>query len=475
MPSNQYTPDRKFVFQSELVFKLSWIWIVVNAGVMLSGILIYSPASLWRWVVSIIIVTVIGLVSLLLNRLGYTKTASYVLPGLLFLHIVRLAYTGGGTALPGIMNFIPIVLTTGFLLGRKNGLIMAFLCVAVTFALALMETHNLLPPVNFSRSPIGQAIALILPISITASIQFFATKHIENANRALKKSKANLQTIMSATDVVYALIDEKRKVVSFNKAAFDFVKRELQATLKSGDDLGSFFRQERAGETVKIIGDVLSGKHINHETDYIRPDGTCNYYQVSLTPVDDGDSHASFLLTLTDITERKRAQAKIVERESQLTTLFENMEGATSLLDIEKKYVLFNKRFIQDHRLLSGTDPYVGQLVYDFLPPDILEKRHKMLDNVLKGNKEVVEADHIRNDKRVHYRSSFSPVITDGKVIGISTFSLDLSKSKEAEIQIRESEEKFRMSFMTSQDAFYIGTLADGKIIDVNEGFYIVF
>lgn len=333
-----YYPDREKNFQSEFVFKLSWIWIIVNAGVMLSGIFIYAPASFSRWVTNIIIVTIIGLVSLVLNRLGRIKTASYVLPGFLFLNIVRLGYLGGGTILPGIMNFVPIILTTGFLLGKKKGLVMALLCIAATFTLALLETHDLLPAVNFSRSPIGRAIALVLPVSITGVIQFFATEHIENAYGALRKSEANLQTIMNTTGIVYVLVDDKKRIVSFNKAAQDFLARELNTTANIGDNLSIFFRKEWVHEADKISSDVLAGKSISYETAYIQPDGTCNYYHVNLAPIGAESDHAGLLLAKTDITEIKKAEneirslnetleAKVEERTSELKEANRELEA----------------------------------------------------------------------------------------------------------------------------------------------------
>jgi two-component system cell cycle sensor histidine kinase/response regulator CckA len=52
---------------------------------------------------------------------------------------------------------------------------------------------------------------------------------------------------------------------------------------------------------------------------------------------------------------------------------------------------------------------------------------------------------------------------------------LDITKRKKTEEALAESEEKFRKAFLTSPDAVYIGTLVEGKILEVNERFEEIF
>ncbi|MCW8891848.1 MAG: PAS domain-containing protein, partial [Deltaproteobacteria bacterium] len=58
----------------------------------------------------------------------------------------------------------------------------------------------------------------------------------------------------------------------------------------------------------------------------------------------------------------------------------------------------------------------------------------------------------------------------DGLPITIGNM-IDISWKKEAEAELRESEEKFRVAFSTSPDAIMLTKLEDGKCIEVNEGF----
>ncbi|WAC13184.1 PAS domain-containing protein [Dyadobacter pollutisoli] len=183
----------------------------------------------------------------------------------------------------------------------------------------------------------------------------------------------------------------------------------------------------------------------------------------------------AILGSIMDITERKKAEAKILERESLLTALFENIEGSLALYDVNKKIMLFNSHFAHNYRLFTNHEPKVGDGVHDFVLEENRDEPSKMMDSALKGNKVVLEKDYHNNGKFSSFRTSFNPVINDGKVTGFTSFSLDLTQSKEAELRLKESEEKFRLSFMTSNDAFYIGTLHDGRIIDANNSFYSLY
>ena len=53
--------------------------------------------------------------------------------------------------------------------------------------------------------------------------------------------------------------------------------------------------------------------------------------------------------------------------------------------------------------------------------------------------------------------------------------AIDITVSKLTEESLQESEEKFRSSFMTSHDAFYIGSMDEGVIYEVNDVFEEVF
>jgi two-component system cell cycle sensor histidine kinase/response regulator CckA len=62
-----------------------------------------------------------------------------------------------------------------------------------------------------------------------------------------------------------------------------------------------------------------------------------------------------------------------------------------------------------------------------------------------------------------------------GRVVGFEGVTRDISERRLAEEALRKTEEKFRTAFMTIHDAFYIATLEEGLISEVNNRFEDVF
>jgi two-component system, cell cycle sensor histidine kinase and response regulator CckA len=75
---------------------------------------------------------------------------------------------------------------------------------------------------------------------------------------------------------------------------------------------------------------------------------------------------------------------------------------------------------------------------------------------------------HIKADSQTLRDASGTPV----RIVGTN---MDVTERVRAEEALRSSEEKFRMAFTTGPDAFYLASIDDGKIIEVNPVFEDIF
>ncbi len=187
-------------------------------------------------------------------------------------------------------------------------------------------------------------------------------------------------------------------------------------------------------------------------------------------PLRDGAGKLAGAIAIeVDITERK---------ESEL--LFKNLveKSLVGVYIIQGgKFIYVNPKFARDlyysrEDLLALDD--VRQIVDDsYVPVELEEWRTKLASGIIDDFH--IELKYRRKDGKVIWAEVFcGETLYKGAKAILGTFN-DITERKEAEVRIRESEEKFRMSFMTSQDAFYIGTLQEGRILDVNNSFCNLF
>jgi PAS domain S-box-containing protein len=132
------------------------------------------------------------------------------------------------------------------------------------------------------------------------------------AEGILKRSEANLKTIMDTTDTAYALLDKKLNVMAFNQMAVKFVNSQFNHTPVKGDQLSDYFPSERFPQFIKYAEEVLQGRNISYEINYPQLDGSVFWYYVRLFQItNDKNEIFGMMLALSDITERKNAEGSL--------------------------------------------------------------------------------------------------------------------------------------------------------------------
>ena len=165
----------------------------------------------------------------------------------------------------------------------------------------------------------GRAVRLSLTNDVTERLK---------AEDSLRKSEANLQTILSTTDTAYASFDTEFKLLAYNPTAFDFIREQYHHMPKEGDYLGDFIPAYRWPKVVDLAKQVTEGRYINYEVDYPQDDGTLRWYDVKLSPLTDGsDCISGMLVALYDITERKNAEQNLQTAYERIQDHIDSIKG----------------------------------------------------------------------------------------------------------------------------------------------------
>ena len=130
--------------------------------------------------------------------------------------------------------------------------------------------------------------------------------------KALKRYKANLQTILEITDTAYTLFDRQLNVTGFNQMAVSFVIEQYNHMPAKGDRLADYFPKERFPKFLEYANKVLAGGNVSYEISYPQSDGSLAWYYVRLFPITNDENEIfGIILALSNITERKNAEENL--------------------------------------------------------------------------------------------------------------------------------------------------------------------
>jgi len=141
------------------------------------------------------------------------------------------------------------------------------------------------------------------------------------AEELLRKSEANLQTILNTNDTAYALLDHDLNVLEYNNKALAFAKNEFNFDPENGGKIFERLPESRRLRFFEYIDDVFKGNTISYEVMYTQPDGVSIWYYVRMFPIADKEEEIhGLVLAITDITERKAAEESLQSAYERIKT-----------------------------------------------------------------------------------------------------------------------------------------------------------
>lgn len=291
---------------------------------------------------------------------------------------------------------------------------------------------------------------------------------LKQTKAALRDSEHRLATIVNSAMDAIILVDAQQRIRHFNSAA------ERMFGLSANEAIGTCLTRLVQGQILAADGDrhtgaasetsgrreEIRGRRVNGETFPIEA-------SVSRSETSDG---VVLTLVFRDITERKQAEDALLESRERLSGIINAAMDAIVSVDAQQRIIGFNPAA---ERMFGLTSVEAMGENLERLMPERFRSAHKYevrnFGRIRSPARRMGSAGEItgvrRDGQEFPIESSVSQISVGGKDI-FTAILRDISKRKQMEASLRESESRFRALFESSADALLL--VDETGILDCN-------
>ena len=191
-----------------------------------------------------------------------------------------------------------------------------------------------------------------------------------------------------------------------------------------------------------------------------------------------GENIVGRVCSFRDITERQRKEAALRESEEQYRRIIETTSEGVWIVDAENKTVFANNRMAE---MLGYTlDEMLGMPLLAFINEEWQSLTIAALTYAqrrVQSSKESFDFQLRRKDgSNLWAIVSANPIFdAAGQYAGALGMFTDITRRKQAEVEIQQSEQKYRNLFDNSLVGMFRSSLTDGTVLDANAAIFRMF
>ena len=289
--------------------------------------------------------------------------------------------------------------------------------------------------------------------------QYVAIRADITERKRAEEEAAQLAAIVEFSDDAIIGRDLQGIVTSWNAGAerlFGFTAHQMV-----GQPIARIIPSGCQQEEMEALNRIKQGESVRIiDTERLRKDGTLVPISVTVSPIKDSSGNVIGASKVArDITERKRADAALVEHEEILRLYAEHIPAAVAMFDCDMKYLVVSQRWLEVYNLQNQL--VVGRSHYEVFP-EIPQRWIDIHRRCLAGAVEVCNEDPFaRADGTTNWiRWEVRPWRkADGSIGGLVIFSEDITERKQAQERLQE-----QASLLRETQARLHSTLAAGSI-----------
>jgi PAS domain S-box-containing protein len=296
----------------------------------------------------------------------------------------------------------------------------------------------------------------------------------KKAEEALRESERKLRDIIDTSPDGIVWVDTIGKITLVNKKGFEitgFSEKDLIG--KNFMDVEALTQESKEKILESFMKRIEGVDTPPYEVGLVTKNGEVLPFELSASTIFEGDKIVGVQAVFRDLRERKRTEEKLRESEEKFRNLFESIQDPVGIfIGREGRLIEYNKAF---KKLAGYTDEELKDKIFlDFVHPDdhalVLERyRTKYSEKELPLVYEIRAVNKTR--KIIPLEISVGMYKKKGRVIGIEIIHRDITKRKQMEEELRESEERLRNLYESIPDSLAVYVGREGHLLECNRVF----
>ncbi len=301
-------------------------------------------------------------------------------------------------------------------------------------------------PIEDSAAPISDDRKRVLGVVLV----FRDVTARRRSEEALKKSEERLKLALDAGRIGVWDWDIVRDRIAWSDQLYEIFGVEPG---KFGGDMGDFVHlvhsEDRKGIEIALQASLKNGASYEPEFRTFHPRKGIRWLSTS------GQVHRNekgepfrMLGSVTDITERKRAEEQLRQQWHTFDTALSNTPDFTYVFDLEGRFTYVNRALLSLWQ--KPLEDAVGKNFFDLeYPPDLAERLQRQIQQVI-DTKEPLR-DHTPftgpDGETGHYEYIFVPILSrNGDVEAVAGSTRDVTERSRTEEALRKSEERLNFA-----------------------------
>lgn len=293
----------------------------------------------------------------------------------------------------------------------------------------------------------------------------FALKNI-NARRVLQENEIIFRNLFENTPVGIVMLDELDRIISINQEferMFCFTLEEIK-----GHNINEIIAPDNLlKEAVTLSVKSLSGERVRKESLRKRKDGSLINVEIFGVPIHADKKQIGIYGMYTDISERKNAEIALIESEKKFRTVIEEAAEIVFTIDNRGYFIYVNPAGL----ILSGYSlDELKQLKYiDLVVPEYKQRVKQNYFRQYFERKTLTTTEYPMRTKsgEIKWLNQNTRLIIEGEDLkGFYVISRDVTKLRNAEEALRDSETKLRAIFTAMTDIILIID-SEGRYLEI--------